>query len=112
MGNSAFIILVALAKTYYLEVNIMNKTELSGALAAKTGMTRKDSEKALTAILDTIVTTLQNGENVQIVGFGNFEVRERAARIGHNPQTHEEIQIAASKAPVFRAGKSFKDAIK
>ena len=85
MGNSAFIILVALAKTYYLEVNIMNKTELIGALAAKTGMTRKDSEKALTAILDTIVTTLQNGENVQIVGFGNFEVRERAARIGHNP---------------------------
>ena len=112
MGNSAFIILVALAKTYYLEVNIMNKTELIGALAAKTGMTRKDSEKALTAILDTIVTTLQNGENVQIVGFGNFEVRERAARIGHNPQTHEEIQIAASKAPDFRAGKSFKDAIK
>ena len=90
----------------------MNKTELIGALAAKTGMTRKDSEKALTAILDTIVTTLQNGENVQIVGFGNFEVRERAARIGHNPQTHEEIQIAASKAPVSRAGKSFKDAIK
>ncbi|MDO4567675.1 MAG: HU family DNA-binding protein [Clostridia bacterium] len=90
----------------------MNKTELISALAAKTGMTKKDSEKALTAVIDTIVETLQTGEKVQIVGFGNFEVRERAARIGHNPQTHEEIQIEASKAPVFRAGKAFKEAIK
>ena len=89
----------------------MNKTELVSAIAEKSGLSKKDSEKALTAALDSIVETLQNGEKVQLVGFGSFEVKERAARSGRNPRTNEVIEIAASKQPQFKPGKAFKDAM-
>ena len=89
----------------------MNKTELIGALAAKTGMTRKDSEKALNAVIAAITDALTEGDKVQLIGFGTFEVRERAARDGRNPSTKEIIHIPASKSPVFKAGKALKDAV-
>lgn len=89
----------------------MNKTDLSAAVVAKTGMTKKDAEKALTAVLDAISESLQTGEKVQIVGFGSFEVKARPARVARNPRTGEEIKIDASKAPVFKAGKALKDAV-
>lgn len=89
----------------------MNKTDLSAAVVAKTGMTKKDAEKALTAVLDAISESLQAGEKVQIVGFGSFEVKARPARVARNPRTGEEIKIDASKAPVFKAGKALKDAV-
>jgi DNA-binding protein HU-beta len=89
----------------------MNKTELVVAIADKAGIAKKDAEKALSAFLDTVVAELKKGEKIQLVGFGTFEVRERGARTGINPQTKQTIQIAASKAPVFKAGKAFKDAV-
>ncbi len=89
----------------------MNKTELVAAMAEKAGIAKKDADKALAAFLDTVVAELKKGEKVQLVGFGTFEVRERGARTGINPQTKQTIQIAASKAPVFKAGKAFKDAV-
>ncbi len=89
----------------------MNKTELIAAVAKAAKLSKKDSESAITAVLDTITETLANGEKVVLVGFGTFEVRERAARIGRNPSTKEEIKIPASKAPAFKAGKSFKDKV-
>ena len=89
----------------------MNKTELTAAVVAKTGMTKKDADKALTAVLDAISESLQAGEKVQIVGFGSFEVKERPARVARNPRTGEEITIEASKAPVFKAGKALKDIV-
>ena len=89
----------------------MNKTELIAAVAEKTGMQKKDAEKAVAAVFETIVNTLAEGDRVQIVGFGNFEVRERKARTGRDPRTKEPIQIAASKLPVFRAGINFKNTI-
>ena len=89
----------------------MNKTELCAALAKKTGQTKKDSETFFEAFLETIIETLQKGDKVQIVGFGTFEVKERAARKARNPRTGEEIDVAASKAPVFKAGKTLKDRI-
>ena len=89
----------------------MNKTELVVAMAEKAGIAKKDADKALAAFLDTVVAELKKGEKVQLVGFGTFEVRERGARTGINPQTKQTIQIAASKAPVFKAGKAFKDAV-
>ena len=87
----------------------MNKTELIAAVAEKSGLTRKDSEKAVLAALETITETLKTGEKVQLVGFGTFEVSERAAREGRNPQSGEVMKIAASKAPKFKAGKALKD---
>ncbi|MFY9140313.1 MAG: HU family DNA-binding protein [Thermacetogeniaceae bacterium] len=89
----------------------MNKAELIGSVAEKAGMPKKDAEKAVNAVLATIEEALAKGDKVQLVGFGTFEVRERAARIGRNPQTGEEIQIAASRVPAFRAGKALKDSV-
>ena len=89
----------------------MNKTELVAAVAEKAGLSKKDAEKAVAAVIDAVVDTLKAGDKVQLVGFGTFEVKERAARTGINPLTKEKIQIAASKAPAFKAGKALKDAI-
>ena len=89
----------------------MNKTELIAAIAAKTGETKKVAESSVNAFVDVITETLQKGDKVQLVGFGSFEVRKRAARKGRNPQTKEEIKIPASKAPVFKAGKALKDLV-
>ncbi|MBQ3391944.1 MAG: HU family DNA-binding protein [Lachnospiraceae bacterium] len=89
----------------------MNKTELIAAISTKAGLTKKDAEKVLKAFTDTVTEELKKGEKVQIVGFGTFEVSERAARDGRNPSTGEPMSIAASKAPRFKAGKALKDAI-
>ncbi len=90
----------------------MNKTELITAIAEKAGIAKKDADKALTAFVESVTEELKAGGKVQLVGFGTFEVKERAARTGINPQTKQQIKIAASKAPVFKAGKAFKDEIK
>ena len=90
----------------------MNKTELVAIIADKAGIAKKDAEKALAAFVDTVAVELKKGEKIQLVGFGTFEVRERAARQGINPQTGKAIEIAASKNPVFKAGKALKDAVK
>ena len=89
----------------------MNKTELINAVADTSGLTEIDSEVALNAILDTIQDAMKNGDKVRLVGFGSFEVKERAARTGKNPATGATIEIPASKAPPFKAGKALKDAI-
>ena len=89
----------------------MNKTELVAAVAEKTGLSKKDSEKAVSAVFDAITSALVAGDKVQLVGFGAFEVREREARVGRNPRTKETIEIAASRAPAFKAGKALKDAV-
>ena len=89
----------------------MNKAELVAAMAEKTGMKKNDAEKALKAFVDVVTDELVKGEKIQLVGFGTFEVRERAARTGINPQTKQTIEIAASKSPVFKAGKALKDSI-
>ncbi len=89
----------------------MNKNELIAAVAEKAELSKKDAEKALKAFTDTVAAELAKGEKVQLVGFGTFEVSERGAREGRNPQTGDSIQIAASKAPRFKAGKALKDAI-
>ena len=89
----------------------MNKTELIAAIAAKTGETKKDAEATLNAFVNVVSETLAKGDKVQLVGFGSFEVRKRAARKGRNPQTKEEIKIPASKAPVFKAGKALKETV-
>ena len=89
----------------------MNKADLINALAAKNEISKKDAEKAVNAVLGLIEEALKNGEKVQIMGFGSFEVKERAARTGKNPATGATIQIPASKAVVFKAGKALKDSI-
>ena len=89
----------------------MNKTELIAAMAEKSGLTKKDSEKALTAFLESVEDALKGGDKVQLVGFGTFEVKNRAARTGINPQTKKPVEIAASKTPSFKAGKALKDAL-
>lgn len=89
----------------------MNKTELIAAMAEQAGVSKKDAEKALKAFTDVVAAELKKGEKVQLVGFGTFEVSERAAREGRNPQTGKTMKIAASKAPKFKAGKALKDAI-
>ena len=89
----------------------MNKTELVAAVAEKTGLSRKDAEAAVKAFTETVTSELRDGGKVQIVGFGTFEVSERAAREGRNPHTGEAMEIKASKAPRFKAGKAFKDAV-
>ena len=89
----------------------MNKVELAAAIASETGLSRKDSEAAVKAFIDVVAKELEKGEKVQLVGFGTFEVAERAAREGRNPATGESMQIEASRAPKFKAGKALKDAI-
>lgn len=89
----------------------MNKTELIAKVAELTGSAKKDAEKAVCATLDAISGALSEGDKVQLVGFGTFEVKERAARTGRNPRTKEEIEIPASKLPVFKAGKALKDTV-
>ncbi|WP_026573682.1 HU family DNA-binding protein [Bacillus sp. UNC438CL73TsuS30] len=90
----------------------MNKTELIDAVATQTELTKKDAAKAVDALFETISNTLSKEEKIQLIGFGTFEVRERAARTGRNPQTGEEMQIAASKVPAFKPGKELKEAVK
>ena len=89
----------------------MNKTELIAAVSEKTGVSKKDCEKTISAMLDQVAESLAQGVKVQIVGFGSFEVKERQARTGRNPKTGEAVEIAASKAPVFKAGKALKDTV-
>ena len=89
----------------------MNKQDLISAIAEKANLTKKDSEAALSAVIDTIQTALKKGDKVQLVGFGSFEVRKRAAREGRNPQTGATMKIAAAKVPTFKAGKGLKDLI-
>ena len=89
----------------------MNKTELIAAIAEKTELSRKDAEKALKAFTEVVEEELKKGEKIQLVGFGTFEVSERAAREGRNPQTGETMTLAACKAPKFKAGKALKDAV-
>ena len=89
----------------------MNKAELVAAIAEKTELSKKDTEKALKAFVDVVAEELKKGEKLQLVGFGTFEVSERAAREGRNPANGQPMQIAASKAPKFKAGKALKDAI-
>ena len=89
----------------------MNKADLIAAIAAKTGDTKKAAEATVNAFVETVTDALVKGDKVQLVGFGSFEVRKRAARKGRNPQTKEEIKIPASKAPVFKAGKALKDLV-
>ena len=89
----------------------MNKSDLIAAVAAKTGETKKSAETSINAIVDVISATLAKGDKIQLVGFGSFEVRQRAARKGRNPQTGKELKISAKKAPVFKAGKVLKDAV-
>jgi DNA-binding protein HU-beta len=90
---------------------MMNKTELISDVAGKANMTKKDVEKVLSALFSSIEEALKNQEKVQLVGFGTFEVRDRKARTGRNPQTGEEIKIPASRVPAFKAGKTLKDAV-
>ena len=90
----------------------MNKTELVAEVAEKAGLSKKDAEKAVAAVIDSVVDTLKAGDKVALVGFGTFEVKKRAAREGINPLTGAKIKIAASKSPAFKAGKAFKEAIK
>ncbi|WP_188540846.1 HU family DNA-binding protein [Paenibacillus segetis] len=90
----------------------MNKSDLISQVVESTELSKKDATKAVDAVFEAISTALQNGDKVQLVGFGNFEVRERSARKGRNPQTGEEIEIAASKVPAFKPGKALKDGIK
>ena len=89
----------------------MNKAELINAVAEKADLSKKDCEAAVNAAIDVITAALANGDKVQLVGFGAFEVKTRAERVGRNPKTREEISIPASKVPVFKAGKALKDAV-
>lgn len=89
----------------------MNKTELIDAIAAKAGISKKDAAAATTAFVEAVTEALKANDKVSLVGFGTFEVRERAARTGRNPQTGKEIKIAASKNPAFKAGKALKEAV-
>ena len=89
----------------------MNKTELVANVAEKAGLSKKDAEKALSAVIESVGEALVEGDKVQLIGFGTFEVKDRAARTGRNPQTGKEIKIAASRNPVFKAGKALKDAV-
>lgn len=89
----------------------MKKAELAAVVAEKAGLTKKDADKAITAVVEAITEALANGDKVQLIGFGTFDVRERAARTGLNPRTKETIEIAASKQPAFKAGQALKDAV-
>lgn len=89
----------------------MNKSELVAAVAEKSGLTKKDTEKAISSVIDVVVASVAKGERVQIVGFGTFERRQRSARKGRDPRTKKEISIPASKVPAFKAGNAFKEAV-
>ena len=89
----------------------MNKTEIIAAVAEKTGLTKKDAERVVSATIETVTEALVKGEKVQIAGFGNFEVKTREARVGRNPRTKETIQIPASKQPTFKAASALKNAV-
>ena len=89
----------------------MNKTELVAGVAEKAGLTKKDAEKAVNALFDCVQQALAGGEKVQLIGFGTFEVKQRAARKGRNPRTGQDIEIPASSSPSFKAGKALKDAV-
>ena len=89
----------------------MNNTELIAAVAEKSGMSKKDAEKALAAVVDTLTDAMVKGDKVQLVGFGSFESKCREARMGRNPKTKETIEIPATRVPVFKAGKALKDAV-
>ena len=89
----------------------MNKTELIAAVAEKSGMSKKDAEKALAAVVDTLTDAMVKGDKVQLVGFGSFESKCREARMGRNPKTKETIEIPATRVPVFKAGKALKDKV-
>jgi len=89
----------------------MNKTELINAVAERSGVTKKDTEKVINAAIDAITAALAEGDKIQLTGFGSFEVKERAARTGRNPRTGEATEIAASRVPVFKAGKALKDSV-
>ena len=89
----------------------MTKTELVAQVAEKADLTKKDAEKAVAAVIETVSETLAKGDSIQLVGFGTFEVRERAARTGINPRTKEKINIPATKVPAFKAGRALKDAV-
>lgn len=89
----------------------MNKVQMVAAVAEKAGLTKKDAEKAINAVTEAVKEALVKGDKVQLIGFGTYEVRERAARTGRNPQTGAEIKIAAAKVPAFKAGKALKDAV-
>ena len=89
----------------------MNKTELIAAVAAKTGMSKKDAEKAVAATVDAITESLVKGDKVQVSGFGVFEIKEREARVGRNPHTKESVEIPATTVPVFKASKVLKDTV-
>ncbi len=89
-----------------------NKSDVIDGVASKTGLTKKDASAAVEAFLDVVQETLVDGDRVQLIGFGSFEVRDRAARKGRNPQTGEELHIPATKVPAFKAGKGLKDAVK
>lgn len=89
----------------------MNKSELIASVAEKASLTKKDAEKAVGAFMDSVQEALTAGDKVQLVGFGTFEIRERAARKGRNPQTGEEIDIAAARVPVFKAGKQLREKV-
>ena len=90
----------------------MNKTELVMAMVEKTGLSKKDAEKALTAFTDVVAETLKKGDKIALVGFGTFEARKRAARVGKNPPTGADVTIAATTVPAFKAGKALKDIVK
>ena len=89
----------------------MNKTELIAAVAEKTGLTKKDAERVINATFETVTASLAKGEKVAVSGFGNFEVKNREARVGRNPRTKETIQIPATRLPAFKAAKALKDAV-
>ena len=96
----------------FKEVNDMNKSELIAKVAETSELSKKDATKAVEAVFEAIADALQSGDKVQLVGFGNFEVRERSARKGRNPQTGDEIEISASKVPSFRPGKQLREGIR
>lgn len=89
----------------------MNKTELINAVAERSGVTKKDTEKVISATIDAITAALAAGDKVQLTGFGSFETKERAARVGRNPRTGEATEIAAARVPAFKAGKALKDSV-
>ncbi|HIQ70391.1 MAG TPA: HU family DNA-binding protein [Candidatus Avoscillospira stercorigallinarum] len=89
----------------------MNKLELIQEVSERTGLAKKDAEKAVNAVLDTVADTLAQGDKVQLIGFGSFETKTREARMGRNPKTKEAIEIPATTAPVFKAGKALKDRV-
>lgn len=89
----------------------MNKTELVAEISKRGGFSKKDSEKMLSALVESVVETVKKGEKVQLIGFGTFELRSRAARTGRDPRTNKPIQIPACKVPAFKVGKGFKDAV-